>query len=234
MKKDSNNGQGSSSVFKIGSISLAFLIIGYQSALFIHKTAVLHIEANRDHPDTVYIQLPPQSISEPSGKKEEPLPRKYAVHSEVVTQVRSRDRRKAESFPFDPNTVSLDDLQRLGFSLKQATAIDNYRKKGGRFRRPADFGRSYVVSDSVFNRLLPYIMIPKVNINTADSAALDALPGIGPYLVAKILEFRRDNGPFQSPEQLMDIQYFDRERYEAIKDLVTCGGDDAEARQPAR
>ena len=36
------------SVFKVGAIALAFLIIGYQSALFLHKAATLRIESLRD------------------------------------------------------------------------------------------------------------------------------------------------------------------------------------------
>ena len=85
-------------------------------------------------------------------------------------------RRNVESFPFDPNTVSVEDLCRLGFSLKQAPSIDNYRRKGGRFRRKSDFAKSYVVSDSIYRRLEPYVDIPLVDLNEADSAAFDALP----------------------------------------------------------
>ena len=41
--------------FVTGAIALVFLIIGYETALFVHKAATLRIEANRDHPDTVYV-----------------------------------------------------------------------------------------------------------------------------------------------------------------------------------
>ena len=42
-------------MFKTGAISLVFLVIGYQTALFINRAAILGIEAARDHPDTVYV-----------------------------------------------------------------------------------------------------------------------------------------------------------------------------------
>ena len=42
-------------VFKVGGIAFAFLIIGYQSALFVHRAAALYIAAHRDAPDTVYV-----------------------------------------------------------------------------------------------------------------------------------------------------------------------------------
>ena len=57
--------------FVTGAIALVFLIIGYEVALFVHRAAVTRIEANRDHPDTVYIvQRVPEKVSEdvPEGE----------------------------------------------------------------------------------------------------------------------------------------------------------------------
>ena len=142
-----------------------------------------------------------------------------APHSPAVEAALPR---RVESFPFNPNTVSLSDLMRLGFSEKQAQSIINYREKGGRFRRPSDFAKSFVVADSVFRRLEPFIRIPKVDLNAADSAALDALPGIGPWYAARIVSYRAELGGYSYPEQLMDIYRFDREKYDALSDLVFC------------
>lgn len=127
-----------------------------------------------------------------------------------------------ESFRFNPNTVSVEDLMRLGFSEKQAQAIDNYRTKGGRFRRKADFAKSFVVADSVYRRLERFIDIPKVDLNRADSAALDDLPGIGGWYAKRILEYRAELGGYSFPEQLLDIYHFDREKYDGLSDLVYC------------
>jgi DNA uptake protein ComE-like DNA-binding protein len=115
---------------------------------------------------------------------------------------------------------------RLGFSEKQAQSILNYREKGGRFRRPADFAKSYVVADSVFERLQPYIDIPRLDINKADSAAFEALPGIGPYFASKMVSYRTSLGGYSYPEQLLDIYYFDRDKYDGLKDLITCSAPD--------
>jgi hypothetical protein len=108
----------------------------------------------------------------------------------------------------------------LGFTLKQAQSIDNYRKKGGRFRRKADFAKSFVVSDSVYKRLEQYIDIPLTDLNLADSAAFDALPGIGGWFAAKMIEHRKALGGYSYKEQLMDIYRFNQEKYEALADLV--------------
>lgn len=261
MEKKSPEKRVSGTTFKIGAIALTFLIIGYQAAVFIHRTAILRIESLRDSPDTVYITVAPR-MPEPStsGKPRNPAiaagedivagagiaagedivagagmggspasgPRKYAdtvrraaAHSPVVNRVRERSR-KAESFRFNPNTATVEELVRLGFSDKQAASIDNYRKKGGRFRRKEDFAKSFVVSDEIYRRLESFIDIPLTDINRADSAAFDALPGIGPYFAAKMVEQRRRLCGYSNPEQLLDIYNFGEDRYSKLKDLVCC------------
>ena len=255
MEKKSPEKKVSGTTFKIGAIALTFLIIGYQAAVFIHRTAILRIESLRDSPDTVYITVAPR-MPEPStsGKPRNPAitagedvgagadiaagagiggppaaaTRKYAdtvrraaAHSPVVNRVRERSR-KAENFRFNPNTATVEELVRLGFSDKQAASIDNYRKKGGRFRRKEDFAKSFVVSDKIYRRLESFIDIPLTDINRADSAAFDALPGIGPYFAAKMVEQRRRLCGYSNPEQLLDIYNFGEDRYSKLKDLVCC------------
>lgn len=217
-----------SASFVTGSIALVFLVIGYQTAVLVHRAAVAKILADRDCPDTVYVIDRSQAESVLSagmtGRTEDSVVmfRKNAGHHPAVQQVRDSYRPAVENFAFNPNTVSVDDLVRLGFSRRQAEAIDNYRKKGGRFRRKSDFAESYVVADSVYRRLEPYIEIPLVDLNLADSAAFDALPGIGGYFAAKMTEYRRAlGGSYSYREQLMDIWNFDREKYDGLSDLIT-------------
>ena len=239
-RKNSTDSGTPGSVFKVGAIALAFLLIGYQSALFVHRAAELRIASLRDKPDTVYVVdeavasrlLGVEERSE--NKTDRVVPdvasvgsggtvsiRRNAQHAAAVENVR-RATRRVESFRFNPNTVSIEDLIRLGFSEKQAQAIDNYRAAGGRFRRPSDFARSYAVPDSVFERLRPFIDIPKTNINTADSAAFDALPGIGPYFAARMVSYRKQLGGYSYKEQLMDIHNFDCQKYDGLADLIYC------------
>ena len=219
--------------FTVGAIALVFLIIGYQAAVFIHHAAKVKLAANRDRPDTVYVidsalgrrllaEMPEQvghdAPSVIAGRDRQSLViRKNAEHSAVA---KAAVPRRAESFRFNPNTVSLEDLQRLGFSEKQAQAIDNYRQKGGRFRRPSDFAKSYVVADSVYARLEKYIDIPKLDLNKADSTALLDLPGIGPWFAGRIAGYRKALCGYNSVEQLLEIKNFDRERLDGIRDLI--------------
>ena len=220
------------SSFTTGAIALVFLVIGFEIALFVHKAAVSRLVANRDHPDTVYVverireRVPadPATTAEPVEEETDTVfTRRSGSHSPEAVRVREKAaRRPVETFRFNPNTVSLDDLMRLGFSEKQAQSIINYREKGGRFRRPADFAKSYVVADSVFDRLAPYIDIPRIDINKADSAAFETLPGIGPYFASKMVSYRKALGGYSHPEQLLEIYHFDREKYDGLKDLITC------------
>lgn len=212
---------GLSESFIVGVIAIVFLIVGYQTALFIHQAAVMKIAADRDEPDTVYVQVPVAAGSAQNDVQAKAV-RKNSVHPSRAQAVRRNlPRKTAETFVFDPNTVSVEDLCRLGFTLKQADAIDNYRKKGGRFRRKSDFAKSYVVSDTMFRRLEPYIDIPPVDLNVADSAAFDALPGIGGWFATKMMEHREALGGYSYVEQLMDIYRFDQEKFDGLKDLVT-------------
>ena len=64
--------------------------------------------------------------------------------------------------------------------------------------------------------------LPLVDLNLADSADFDALPGIGGYFASGMVEYRRKlGGSYSYKEQLMDIRKFDRERYDALSDLIT-------------
>lgn len=275
MDREDKKRKGLSASFVTGAVALVFLIVGYQVALFLNRTAISKILADRSSPDTVYIaytiegnvqtakeQAAPWTGSVNDGNRTtgngtvrngaerngtdgnktskngndgtrsgrqvankdirivSNAPR-YRIDQNTGERTRPAKRRPVENFMFNPNTASHDDFQRLGFSEKQASALVNYRNKGGRFRRKSDFAKSFVVADSVYRRLKPYIDIPLLDLNTADSAAFDGLPGIGGYFANKIIEYRTRLRGYSYKEQLMDIYRFDKEKYDALHDLVT-------------
>lgn len=63
----------------------------------------------------------------------------------------------------------------------------------------------------------------EVNLNTADAAALAELPGIGPTLAERIVEFRSLNGPFASVDGLADVAGITPQRLDALAPLLTTG-----------
>ncbi len=221
MENNEKRGKLSAS-FIMGAVALAFLAIGYQTALFVHRATQLHILAAKEAPDTVYIIERVVDTPDSDSQTVRYEQRRDAPHSQPVRKVREQAQpRRYESFRFNPNTATVEELKRLGFSQKQAEAIDHYRGKGGRFRRKEDFAKSFVVADSVYQRLEAFIDIPLIDLNRADSAAFDSLPGIGGYFAAKIISYREELGGYSYPEQLMDLWHFDREKFDALKGLIT-------------
>jgi competence protein ComEA len=61
----------------------------------------------------------------------------------------------------------------------------------------------------------------KINVNTATAAELEQLPGIGPVLAQRIVEYREANGPFQSIEDIKKVSGIGEAKFEQIKDLIT-------------
>ncbi|NLX41422.1 MAG: helix-hairpin-helix domain-containing protein [Bacteroidales bacterium] len=226
-----------------GVIALIFLIIGFQTAIFFEK--VINRPAPQteskettaaDHHYSVTNDslLLPISYSSPEFSSGTYSRSKTTNRNTSVVESNQRTRyggypapaksyskpsrqpRRVESFVFDPNTVTLEELVRLGLSERQAEVILNYRSKGGSFRRKEDFAKMYVVSDTLYQRLEPFIDIPKLELNMADSAALVTLRGIGPYYARRIIEYRERLGGFLDPQQLMEIDGIDQERFDGF------------------
>lgn len=62
--------------------------------------------------------------------------------------------------------------------------------------------------------------ISNVNINTATQTELETLPGIGPSLALKIINYRKENGKFKSIEELKNVSGIGDNKYEEIKKYI--------------
>jgi competence protein ComEA len=60
----------------------------------------------------------------------------------------------------------------------------------------------------------------KVNINTATVEELDTLPGIGPSIAQRIIDYRTANGPFQSIEDIKNVRGIGDATFEKLKDKI--------------
>ena len=135
-------------------------------------------------------------------------------------------------FFFDPNTIGITEWLKLGLTEKQAAVIEKYKSKGGKFRKPEDLKKIYVLSDEMKEKLLPYIVIAKekdndfktivekpliLDINSADSGDFEELRGIGPARAARIVKYREQLGGYISIDQVAEVYNLPDSVYQEIK-----------------
>lgn len=60
-----------------------------------------------------------------------------------------------------------------------------------------------------------------LNLNLATAADLQKLPGIGPALATRILDYRQKNGGFKKVEELMNVQGIGEQSFLKLKALIT-------------
>ncbi len=63
----------------------------------------------------------------------------------------------------------------------------------------------------------------KININTASADSLELLPGIGPQLAKRIIDFRIQNGRFIKADDLLNVRGIGSAKLEAIRNMITPG-----------
>jgi competence protein ComEA len=61
----------------------------------------------------------------------------------------------------------------------------------------------------------------KVNINTASESELDTLGGVGPATAKAIIQYRSNNGPFKSIEDIKNVKGIGDSKYSDMKDSIT-------------
>jgi len=59
-----------------------------------------------------------------------------------------------------------------------------------------------------------------VNINTATQTELESLPGIGPSLALKIINYRKENGKFSSIEEIKNVSGIGDSKFESLKKFI--------------
>jgi competence protein ComEA len=69
----------------------------------------------------------------------------------------------------------------------------------------------------------------KINLNTATVAQLEALPGVGAQLAARIVEHRQKAGSFRSTQELMNVKGIGEKNFAKLEAYLTVG----EAPKPA-
>lgn len=147
------------------------------------------------------------------------------------------------SGPFNPNGLPEAEWINMGLSERQAKALKKYEAGGGRFYKKEDLKKVFVISEAFYAHIEPYLAVPPgfegkekiafpssdanrtwlVDINKADSAALDSLPGISPKLAGRMIRFRQIFGAFVSVSQVKDMPGFFADSYDRLTQKAFTG-----------
>ena len=130
-----------------------------------------------------------------------------------------------ERFEFDPNTIDSLNILKLGFQPFMAHNWLQYRRHGGKIythkKLRSIYGIDTILVDSLKEFLTFYSIKPEIKdssttykpkefftfeLNSADTALLCKLPGIGKGRAAMIINLRTTLGGFYSAEQLREIK----------------------------
>jgi competence protein ComEA len=106
---------------------------------------------------------------------------------------------------FDPNYVSAEDLKKLGLNNRLIKNLINYRSKGGVFNKAEDLKKLYGMDPVFYARIADFVKINPIDINQADSALFEKLPGIGPVLAKRIIKYRSILGGYSNIQQLKEV-----------------------------
>jgi competence protein ComEA len=100
----------------------------------------------------------------------------------------------------------------IGYSVFEAAPYDGFVVEGE---------RETGIPDAVFNAP----GAGRININTAPSEELADLPGIGPALSRRIVEYREERGPFEDVEGLLGVSGIGPKVFERLEPYATVGGE---------
>jgi len=151
---------------------------------------------------------------------------------------------------FNPNILTIPEWVKIGFSTKQAKSIVSFKNKIGGFKSKEDLEKVYVISESKYNELKPYILIEnnspnskiktlnnkakndtiveeriQIDINIATLAELINIKGIGEYTAKGIIGYRALLGGFHSKEQLLEVNGVSEENFGKIKANIIVSSD---------
>ena len=142
-----------------------------------------------------------------------------------------------EYTPFRIDTATAKYLRTIGFSSRQADLVIRYRDMIGGYRNIEEFEECYAVDSAMAARLKPYIIFPlgdttsivkiptiefPLEVNSADSASLIRVRGIGQKSVIDILRYRELLGGYYSVAQISELSVVTEENFCKISEQIWC------------
>ena len=134
--------------------------------------------------------------------------------------------------PFEPfaiDTVGVEYLRLIGFSTRQAEALIEYRNRGKGIFSMNELRDCYAVSEEMADSLSHFVILSVrnpydglVEINSADSATLRKVRGIGAKTVVAVMQYRQLLGGFVRKEQISELKCVTTENFERICEQIYC------------
>ncbi len=187
--------------------------------------------------DSLYLRLEPWIEIAPkyAFKPRPDYPSRDSWENRRPSEYRTEKRALETPVPFRVDTVQAKYLVRIGVSVGRARAFVSIAREHG-FSNAEEVALYPYFPDSLVNALKPYMIFPApdttvtaaaagprlVELNTADSAALRSVSGIGPKTVNRILRYRERLGGFFRAEQLLEVEGVTAENLARILPQVTC------------
>ena len=159
---------------------------------------------------------------------------KYATRPKSQTDSTKRMEHKSRFTPrpfeqFGIDTVGVNYLRLIGFSTRQAEALIRYREQGDGIHSMNELRDCYAVSEEMADSLEHFVVLtPRdphqglVEINSADSARLRSVRGIGEKTVVAVLEYRKLLGGFVRKEQIAELKCVTSENFDKISKQIYC------------
>lgn len=157
----------------------------------------------------------------------------HTLLERAIRLLNKRELKQGTLFTFNPNKLPVAEWRKLGLNDGQIAIIKHYEEKGGKFFSKQDVKKVYALSAGDYERLAPYINLPEysaytkntplaepIELNSADSATLTRVYGIGPAFAHRIIKYRTLLGGFYINQQLKEVYGLDTEKYNMIKDQV--------------
>ena len=182
--------------------------------------------------DSIYFILEPYIII---GKEYQYEKRDYTKTDNTASTKTSKATIALEPFMLD--TVTAPYLHTIGFSARQADLIIRYREMIGGYRTFEEFAECYAVDSAMAERLKPYVILPErepmpqyrkervefpIEINSADSALLCKVTGIGPKSAQHIVFYRELLGGYHTVNQISELKVVTEENFQRILPQICC------------
>ncbi len=165
-----------------------------------------------------YIKIGSKYATKPSARTHDTL--RYRSTSRFAP-------RPFEKFGID--TVGVEYLRLIGFSTRQAEALIEYRERGGGIFSMNELRDCYAVSKEMADSLSHFVVLSVrdpyknlVEINTADSATLRGVRGIGAKTVVAVMQYRKLLGGFYKKEQIAELKCVTSENFAKIYEQIYC------------